>query len=107
MTIEQRGSTRTPSGAPQETWSTVAIVWAGFQSLSGRELEAAQKIVADATSQISLRYLPGVIPEMRINWFDRPAKATRHFDILAVTDEMERHRSLVLLCREHNILPGQ
>jgi SPP1 family predicted phage head-tail adaptor len=106
MSIEQKGTARSGSGAPVETWSTFAFIWAGFESLGGRELEAAQKLVAEANCKITLRYIPGVVPEMRVNWFDRRANNTRLFDILSSTDEMERHRSLELLCREHDLKPG-
>lgn len=107
MAIEQRATTRTGSGAPAEAWSTFAKVWAGFEELTGRELMAAQKLVAGSTCKITIRYIPGVVPEMRVNWLDRRAKTTRIFDILNSSDEMERHRSLELLCSENDIKPGE
>jgi SPP1 family predicted phage head-tail adaptor len=106
MAIEQKGSTRTATGSVQETWSTVAKVWGGFEELTGRELEAAQKIVADATSKVTIRYVAGIVPEMRLNWFDRAAKITVLLDILNASDPERRHRSLELLCREHQIGSG-
>ena len=46
MSIEQKGSARTGTGAVQESWTLLATVWGGFTSLAGRELFAAKKIVA-------------------------------------------------------------
>jgi head-tail adaptor len=107
VTIEKNSAARTASGAPrQDSWSTVATVRAGISPLSGREAEAAQKIVAEANSKIVMRFVPGIVPEMRVNFFDRRIQATRLFDILNVNDVEEKHMDLVLLCLEHDIKPA-
>ncbi len=81
-------------GAPVETWSDVAIVWAAVEPLSGREFFAAAQVQAEQMQRITIRYRTGVTTAMRVAW------AGRLFDITAVIDWRERHEALQLMCRE-------
>jgi SPP1 family predicted phage head-tail adaptor len=103
IAIEQKSSARDSMGAAQEVWSTFALPFAGFETLSGRELEAAQKINPEITSKITIRYQAGVIASMRVNFTDTTAGRNRIFDILAVMDPDERTRKMELLSVERYI----
>jgi SPP1 family predicted phage head-tail adaptor len=105
VSIEQQASTRDAFGAEQDNWTTFAQVYAGFETLSGRELEAAQKINAEITSKITIRWRAGILPEMRVNWSDTANNRIRIFDILAPMDPTEHRRQLNLLSVER-FIPG-
>jgi SPP1 family predicted phage head-tail adaptor len=94
ITIEQVVETQDFDGSVIETWSTFAAVQASIEPISGREYFAAQSTQADVTHRISLRYLEGVIPKMRVKY------GLRIFDILSVINVNERNRELQLMCRE-------
>jgi SPP1 family predicted phage head-tail adaptor len=105
VAIEQKTSAKDSFGAPQELWSTVAQVYAGFETLSGQELFAAQKINADVTHKITIRYRAGIVADMRVNWTDTREGRNRIFDILAPMDPTQGREKLHLLAVERNI-PG-
>jgi SPP1 family predicted phage head-tail adaptor len=105
VAIEQKTSAKDSFGAPQELWNTVCQVYAGFETLSGQELFAAQKITPDVTHRITLRYRAGIIAEMRVNWTDTREGRNRIFDILAPMDPDQGRQKLHLLAVERNV-PG-
>jgi SPP1 family predicted phage head-tail adaptor len=105
VAIERKTSARDGFGADQELWSTVALVYAGFESLNGNELFAAQKINPDVTHKITIRYRAGILATMRVNWTDTTEGRNRIFDILASMDLEQRREKLQLLAVERNI-PG-
>jgi SPP1 family predicted phage head-tail adaptor len=94
IAIERVTETQDTDGSVVETWSPYATVHASIEPMSGREYFAAQSTQADETHRISLRYLSGVTPKMRVNY------ASRIFDILSVINVNERNRELQLMCRE-------
>lgn len=81
-------------GVPDETWTDLKTVWAAVEPLRGRELIAAQSTNSEVQGTIRIRYRAGVTPRMRCV-FD-----SRYYDILAVTDHLERNKELVLMVRE-------
>jgi SPP1 family predicted phage head-tail adaptor len=105
VAIEQKTRTRDSFGADQELWSTVALVYAGFEALSGRELFAAQKLSPDVTHKITIRYRTGILAQMRVNWTDTRELRNRIFDILSTMDPDQSRVKLELLAIERNI-PG-
>lgn len=105
VAIEQKTSSKDSFGAAQELWNTVAQVYAGFETLSGQELYAAQKINPDVTHRITIRYRAGILADMRVNWTDTSEGRNRIFDILAPTDPTQGRQMLQLLAIERNI-PG-
>jgi SPP1 family predicted phage head-tail adaptor len=94
IAIEQVAETQDPDGSVIESWSTYAIAQASIEPISGREYFAAQTTQADVTHRISLRYLTGVTPKMRVKY------GSRIFDILSVINTRERSVELQLMCRE-------
>lgn len=112
VAIEQKTSSRDGFGAAQELWNTVCKVYASLETMSaqsgapaGQELFAAQKLSANVTHKITIRYRAGIIPTMRINWTDTSEGRNRIFDILASTDPTQGREELQLLAIERNI-PG-
>lgn len=103
VTIEQRGQVRSSFGSITESWAVFATVKADISPLNGRELEAAQKVIADTTTEVTIRYLIGVVPQMRVNWNDTAANRSRLYDILGVVDEDNRHYKMTLMCVERDI----
>lgn len=60
------------TGELVKTWTRVAAtVWASIEELSGRELEAAQRRVAEATVRIVIRYRRDVNEIWHIIWQGR------------------------------------
>ena len=94
IAVEQVAEHQDPDGSVIEVWSTYATVHASIEPITGREYFAAQSTQADVTHRISLRYLSGTIPKMRVNY------NSRIFDILSVINVGERNRELQLMCRE-------
>ena len=106
VAIEQKsGVVRDSFGAEQELWSTVAQVYAGFETLSGQELFAAQKLNADVTHKIITRFRTGIVAEMRVNWTDTREGRNRIFDIIAPMDPVQGREELHLAAIERNV-PG-
>ena len=93
IVIQQLNETQNAKGEPLATPATFATVWAAIEPLQGRELLAAQQVLADVTHRIRLRYLAGVKPKMQVLWnaliFDiavvlNPESANRELELLAV-----------------------
>ena len=93
IVIQQNSPTRDAYGAAIPSWSTVDTVWGRVADLTGREFEAAQKLNAEVTSRIKIRYRSGVTPAMRATW------SGHTYDILAVIEKVQ-DRELWLLCKE-------
>jgi SPP1 family predicted phage head-tail adaptor len=94
VTIQNKVTLPDGYGGVTSTWQDVATVWASVEPLNGRELYAAQQVKAELTHRITMRYLAGVKPEMRVLF------GNRTFAIEAVIDPEERRKVLQLLCAE-------
>lgn len=77
-------------------WATERVIWAEIEPLSGSELTEAQQKVADATHQVTIRYLSGVTPDKRILF------GVRELYIENVRNIEERNREMVLICVERS-----
>jgi SPP1 family predicted phage head-tail adaptor len=101
VTIQQQATSRSTMGSEQPTWTTFAQTWAGFEPLSGRELLAAKQVQGEDTTRITIRYMAGINPKMRVIFLDRrQSNKTRIFDITSITNTGERNREIVMLCIE-------
>jgi SPP1 family predicted phage head-tail adaptor len=88
-------SPRDASGEPIPAWPTYATRYAAIESLSGRELLAAQQRFAETTHQVRMRYLAGLTADtMRIK------HGVRIFDITGVLDVDDRHQEHIVFCKE-------
>jgi len=94
VTIQQRSTSLGTRGQASTTWTDVKTVWGSVRRLSGRELELAKRLYADATFAIVLRYRAGLTEEHRLKF------GSRYFGIGAVDNDEERNRELRLLCAE-------
>jgi len=94
VTIQQRTTTLSASGAQSTTWADVQAVWAAIVPMSGRELLAAQSVRSEVTHQVTIRYRRGITTSMRLSY------GSRFFNIHAIMDDLERHRQLTVMCSE-------
>jgi SPP1 family predicted phage head-tail adaptor len=94
VVIEQPGTARDDYGERPITWLPVATRWACITPLTGRELWNAQQVQPDVTHNVSLRYMRGITPKMRINY------GGRILQILSVITVDENATELRLVCME-------
>lgn len=94
VTIQEKDPTQDEYGEEVPTWSDVATVWAAVEPLRGREFLEAQRVGAEVTTRIRIRYRDGIVPEMRVVWGDHV------YDIEAVIPVKERQREIHLMCKE-------
>lgn len=81
-------------GTRLSQFTPFAVVWASVESLTGRELEAAQQVVAQVTHRITMRWMRGIRAAQNVT-FDG-----RFFQIMDVQNPDERRHVLILLCME-------
>lgn len=81
-------------GGAEETWETVAELWAAVRPLNGHERDGSDQLAGRVSHEIWVRYRAGVKPEMRLR------SGTRVFEVLAVIDAGERRRFLKCLAEE-------
>lgn len=79
-------------GAP--TWISLLTRWAAIEPLAGRELEYARQIVADATHEVTMRYIDEITTDMRMEY------KGRYFQIHNIANVGERNREMRLICTE-------
>lgn len=97
VTIQQRAAgspQKNPSGAPAESWTDVATVWASIEPLKGREFLEAQAIQSQISVRIRIRYLAGVTAGMRA------VHSGDVYNIEAPLDPEKRHIELHLMCSQ-------
>jgi len=94
IVIEEATETQDTFGEPDVAWSTLATVWASIVPLTGREAVSIQQINAAIDHKITIRYLAGVVPKMRVTFGERA------FDIVSVANIDERNREMQLLVSE-------
>lgn len=92
--IQEHQITRDTYQGEIEAWGEVATVWAEVSPISGREFILQQRAEAEVTHRVRLRYRAGLKPQMRVLF------SGRVLQIEAVLNQEERHRELVLMCRE-------
>jgi len=80
----------------EDNWDTEATIWGSLETLSGSELELAQKLFAEATHRVEIRYRSGVTPQHRLT----TKQDGRVLHIGHVADPEHRHRRLLLMCKE-------
>ncbi len=70
ITIQQMTVAKGPLGGHQETWATLAVVWAETRDMTGRELFNAKGMGASSTQVLTIRWRADVKPAMRILFSD-------------------------------------
>lgn len=92
VAIQLRNDTQDSYGQPLPAWVTLATVWMEKRDLSGRELESAQALHGETTTEFVMRYLDG---------FDQTARLLHDgavYAIHAVLDPEGRKRTMRLHC---------
>ena len=90
------GTVQNSFGAVPKLPKKVATVWAEVLELSGLELIRAQKVVAEATYQVKVRWHPAIVGDSAKQVSLAGGKV---LEILHVADPEQRWRELVLLCK--------
>jgi len=93
-TIEQLVKGQDAAGGKTESWVVFSKAWCAISPLSGREKYYSQEKHATATHQITIRYLAGVEPKMRIK------ARGRVFDIVSVINPGERDKMMQIIAEE-------
>jgi SPP1 family predicted phage head-tail adaptor len=94
IAIEQVANIQDSDGSVIETWSGFAMAQASMEPVSGWKHFAGQTTHANITHRVCMRYIPAVIPRMRI------VCQSRIFEILSAVNSRERNTELQLMCRE-------
>lgn len=66
VTIQLNTPTQDSGGGMVDSWGDFATVWAEVKDLSGREFIAAAATNNAVQTKITIRYLAGVLPSMRV-----------------------------------------
>ncbi len=75
-------------------WTDVATVWAGVNTLTGKEYLLGPRKEATATHKVFIRWLTGVTPRMRVLW------GTRKLNIDYIQEDRQHARMMILMCTE-------
>lgn len=94
VTIQEYVATRDSFGAEVPAWTDVATVWASVTPVSGKEYFASAQVNAEVSTKITMRYLAGITPKMRVVF------EARTFEIISVLNFEERDIELNLMCKE-------
>lgn len=94
ITLERLTNSDDEYGEPTSSYEVYGSFWAAVESLSGRELWQAQQVKATTTHRVTMRYVTGVAPGMRV------IHKARTLEIDSVVDVGERTRELQLMCTE-------
>jgi head-tail adaptor len=103
VSIEKPSTSQDSTGAEILTWTEYAKAWVHIEpyigsARAGRELMADNQVQALDYTRFHLRWIPGVVPKMRVNFTQNGV--TRLFDILAVNNRDERNFELEFIARE-------
>lgn len=68
--IQQRVNEQDDTGEVSQEWQDVATVWADIADISGREFLSADAQQNEVSTKITIRYLAGIEPAMRVRYGD-------------------------------------
>jgi len=94
ITIQSETASADGQGGSTSGWTTFSTVWARVQPLRGREQREALQVQDEQVYQVTVRYLAGVTPKMRILW------GARTLNIRSVVNADERKRFLEMVAEE-------
>ena len=94
ITIQSFTGTADNYGQEVKSWSTFKEVWAAVEPTQGREFWAGQQVQSEVTMRVRIRYLAGVLPEMRILW------GTKVLNIAQIINPKARDREMQIMCSE-------
>lgn len=92
VTIQRQTQTQNPlTGELTVAWTDVATVWAAVEPISAREFVTSQEPNARVTTRVTIRYLDGIQPSMRL------IHRGRRFNIHGVLEDMDSGREYLTL----------
>ena len=94
ITIQKLNNSQNEYGEISELWEDILNVRAGIYPISGKEFFAAETVNSEITHKVKIRYIDGIMPNMRIKFNNRI------FSIESVINFQERNIELQLLCKE-------
>ena len=97
--IQVNTPTKDANGGVVDSWSTDSTVWASVQTLTGRKLEMARQIDAEATVEIRMRYC-GSGGSANVTVDNRLLFGDRILQPFLVVNENERNVMLTIQCKE-------
>jgi head-tail adaptor len=97
--IEQRSKSQDAAGEPLDSWTLFAERRAAIQRAPGKELWASGERQGRVPTVFRLRYLDGVLPEMRL-LLKKPKGEWALYDIVSATDPDGRREELIVTCTE-------
>jgi SPP1 family predicted phage head-tail adaptor len=94
VSIEDYTETTDSLGGVSNTWAEFSKAYANIVPLSGNEKYVSAEKHATATHQITIRYLSGVNPKMRVVY------GSRVFEIVSVINTGTRDKMMQLIVEE-------
>ena len=94
VTIQETTEGQDVYGAVTDSWGTFATRWASIEPLNGKEYFQVAERNAEVNTRITMRYISGVTPKMRVLYDGRT------YDIQSVISHRENKRETVLMCIE-------
>jgi len=92
VTIQQPSASQDSVGQPENTWSTLATVWANVRMLNGTETIKADAQVSQAKASIRIRWRTDVTSAMRV------VLGSTTYEIKAVLPDEAGKRHVDLAC---------
>ena len=90
ITIQARGDVQDANGEMVPGWTDFATLWASVVDISGREYVSANSNANSVQTKITIRYMEGVLPAMRV------VHGANHYNIESVLGQTRI--SLTLMC---------
>lgn len=94
ITIQSRTQTVDGFGGQVNAWTDYRDAKAAVETLSGRELVAAQAAHAESSVRFKTRFFDGLVTTMRIVY------SGKYHDIISIVDPEERHRELIIITKQ-------
>lgn len=82
------------NGQPVDSYSTITTVWGSVSPLDGRESEFADKVTAEATHVVVIRYDSAINAEYQIT------HDSRTLQVISIINKDDRNIQQTLLCKE-------
>ena len=86
--------TRDTFGGEEKDWILDHEVWASIETTSGKEYFNREKVTAEATCTITIRYNPNITVLNRIEYNGKL------YEIVGVYDDNAEHKATILNCKE-------
>ncbi|MDD5406009.1 MAG: phage head closure protein [Sulfurovaceae bacterium] len=94
ITIEQKAQTRDALGGVAAGWSEFTKAWAAINPVSGSSRYVSAERHSEATHQITIRWVNGVTPKMRVVY------GIRVFEIISALNIAERNKQMIIVAKE-------